>query len=322
MTVSLVRCLAIVAAVAAIAGAQGPIRGPMMGWVWDARQEALRPILGIAGSSVLGKPADLGFAVKAAVVSGRQEFALVLGGEERAGYVVDLRGAAPVAQRLDDVTGGASSLTLSPKGNSGSLWYADAKRLVVLTGLGTSAVTKAALDLTNEGAPTLTAVSDDGALVLAGFPEGDTLVAIDRDGNRTRLSQPVVARAVTFLEESHDAVFSSADGVWLARSIPAVTELTRIVEGDSFGAVAGLDGRRILVVNTSNATVNEVNVTDLAMRTADCPCTPTGLIRMINGGVFRLNEVSGDPLWLVEVSEAGMRTVFVPPDPAEPGTEG
>ena len=44
--------------------AQDPIRGPMLGWVWDARQESIRPILGIAGSSLMGKAADLGVTVK------------------------------------------------------------------------------------------------------------------------------------------------------------------------------------------------------------------------------------------------------------------
>jgi hypothetical protein len=34
-----------------------------------------------------------------------------------------------------------------------------------------------------------------------------------------------------------------------------------------------------------------------------------------------LNEVSRGPLWLVEISDSGLRTVFVPPDPSDPELE-
>lgn len=48
--------------------------------------------------------------------------------------------------------------------------------------------------------------------------------------------------------------------------------------------------------------------------TVQCPCAPTNLTRMPGGVIFRLNEVSNGPLWLVEVEDSGLRAVFVPPD--------
>ncbi|MBI4907753.1 MAG: hypothetical protein HY820_29285 [Acidobacteria bacterium] len=331
MTVSLMRKIALAAAFAAIASvpivsvpimsAQGPIRGPMLGWVWDARQQSIRPILGITGSSVLGKSADLGFVVKAAAISGGKEFAFVLGGDEKAPYFVDLRDVTPAVKLLEEIPSGAKSLTLSPKGGSGALWFEETNKLLLLTGLGTESIVRQELDLTNEGAPAAIAVSDDGTLVLVSYPDVPALIAIDRDGNRTRLPQETAVRAMTFLEDSHDAVYSTTEGVLLAKEIPAVTEVSNVAEGDSYGPVALLDARRVLMINTTTAAVTEVNVETAETRSAECPCTPTGLNRMINGGIFRLNEVSGDPLWLVEVSDSGLRTVFVPPDPAEPQTE-
>lgn len=302
----------------ALACAQGPIRGPMVGWVWDSRQEAIRPILGITGSSVLGKAVDLGFAVKYAAISGRQESALILGGDQRTVYLVDLRGVTPDVQRLE-VTSGASSLTRSPRGSSAALWFADTNKLLLLSGLG-STVAATELDLSLEGAPAAIAISDDGTMVLAAYPDVPLLLAIDKDGNRTKVVPDVAVRAVTFLEDSHDAAFTSPAGLHLIRSVPAVSELTLVSTGDTFAAVSPLDPRRVLLIDGTESVV-EVNVESGAVRQAQCPCNPTVLNRMSSTGTFRLNEVSSDPLWLVEISESGLRTVFVPPDPTDPGTE-
>src|SRR5437016_1771530 len=58
-------------------GARGGLRGPVIGYVFDPSVHAIRPINGIPGSSALGQPLGLPFAVGEAAFSPRGDFALV-----------------------------------------------------------------------------------------------------------------------------------------------------------------------------------------------------------------------------------------------------
>src|SRR5262249_2231200 len=112
-----------------------------------------------------------------------------------------------------------------------------------------------------------------------------------------------------------DALISADDGAFLWRG----GAIQRIWQGTA-GPVTALDSSRALIVDAGTQSVIEVNWDTGESLTTDCPCSPTSLTRM-RGGVFRLNEVSGAALWLVEVLDSGLRTVFVPPDASDPVTE-
>ena len=169
--------------------------------------------------------------------------------------------------------------------------------------------------------PEAVAVSDSGELVLATFGEAAKVLVFDASGNRWALSKETPVKAVAFLEETRDAVLAAEDGVFLVREVGAEATFERIAEVASAGAVAGLDRNRFLVVDSSVQSVVEVNVDAGSTRDAQCPCAPKLLTRMAGANVFRLNDVSSGPLWLVEVQESGLRTIFVPPDPSEPELE-
>jgi hypothetical protein len=295
--------------------AQDPIRGPMLGWVWDSRQESIRPILGIAGSSVLGTAADLGFAVKFASISGNQEYAFALGGDAREAMAVDLRPAVPTFTPI------ANRAALSPRGNSAVLWYTDTNKLAILGGLPRNGVLLREIDLSVEGPPGAIAVNDDGSLVLAAFPETKSVMVFDPDGNRWKLPKESAVTALVFVDNSRDALIAAEDGVFLATDVSSNSAFRSISTIASAGALAALDARRILVVDASIQAVVEVTVDSGDSRSVQCPCAPTGLVRMSGNGIFRLNEVSRGPLWLVEISDSGLRTVFVPPDPSDPELE-
>lgn len=301
--------------------AQDPIRGPMLGWVWDARKETIRGILGIAGSSVMGPGLDLGAAVKFAAIAGKNETAMVLLGDEREAALVDMKPATAETRRLDDVPPGAEQVVLSPQGSAAVLLYKEPRRMIVVGGLPLTPERKVELDLEGEGMPDLLAVSDDGGTVLAGYKEPAKTLVFDSAGNRWPVPKESPVKALAFLAESRDALIAAEDGVYLARDVNAEATLELISEVSTAEAVAALDGKHILVVDSSVQSVVEVNVEAGSTRDAQCPCAPKMLTRMTNSNVFRLNEVSNGPLWLVEVQESGLRTIFVPPDPIEPELE-
>lgn len=301
--------------------AQEPIRGPMLGWVWDSQKESIRGILGIAGSSVLGKGLDVGDAVKFAAISGNQEYALILLGESRTPMFVDLRDAIPFAATLDGAAAGGTRVILSPRGNSAAVWYEDAKKMTVIGGLRSSPAVMRDIDFTNEGTPAAMAISDDGIYLLASYPDAPdapALLMVDGDGNRFKLPKDVAVRAVAFRDGLSDAILAGDDGVFVATGLPAGPTFQQVSDSVSVTSVAASDGAKVLLVDGNAQTVVELNVDSGESRTAQCPCSPSGLVRMTNSVIFRLNEVSSGPLWLLEIQDSGLRTVFVPPDPSEP----
>lgn len=296
------------------------IRGPMLGFVWDARLESIRPVLGIAGSSVLGASIALDFPVKRAVISPNQDFALAAGGDERRIRLVDLRPAAPVARAVDGLPDNADRIHLSPRGNAAAVVYTEAKKVIVLTGLPDQTTVQREIDLSVEEIPPVLALSDGGGLLLAGYPETKTVLVIDDNGNRTKYAEDLLVRAASFLEGRPDAILALEQGVRLVRDLNGSRTEQMIYEAGPVVAVASLsEGRRALLVDDPAAKIVEVDLNGGASRSVDCPCIPTVVSRMTTG-IFRLNEVSRSPLWLLEVQESGIRTLFVPPDPSDAET--
>lgn len=300
----------------------GQIRGPMLGWVWDSRQESIRPVLGITGSSVLGKGIDLGAAVKHASISGSQEFAIYVAGDNRAAMLVDLRPVDTPSRALEGIAEGAVKTVLSPRGEAALFLYEDPKMIRVVRGLPSEPVLAREIDLSVEGLPVdpadeahpvRWAVSDDGDLVALGYPERKQVMLIDEQSNRIVLPQELVAQSLNFLEKSRNLLIAARDGVHLVHGAPANIEFQKVWE-TAASVAAAWEGGRILLVDPAIESVVEVNVGDGSLRVAQCPCSPTAIVRMSGRGVFRLNEVSADPLWLLEIQESGLRTVFVPPD--------
>ncbi|MBI3209740.1 MAG: hypothetical protein HYZ37_12695 [Candidatus Solibacter usitatus] len=304
----------LMAALAWPGAAQSPIRGPLLGWAWDSRTETLRPILGITGSSLLGKSLDVGAAVKHAAVASGQDVALAILGDHRTVARVHLK--ADVANAVfEEIPDGAGSVVLSTSESAALVWHPLLNRIYVVTGWRTSAPPVWWVKSEAVGSAVSMAVSDDGEFVLAISAEGSVSL-LERSGARV-LWEGMGARGAAFLENSRTALIASATGVWVARDLPAWSDPVLLRDGESWGTVAAIDGQRALLTDRGSQSVLEVNLATGEVRSAQCPCMPAALSRLNGDGVYRLNELGGGPLWLAEISEAGIRTVFVPPDPPE-----
>jgi hypothetical protein len=299
---------------------QEPIRGPMLGWVWDGHQESIRPILGIVGSSVLGKPLALDFPVKFAAIAGRQEFALALGGEGREAFFIDLRGVDPQVRKLE-APAGARRILLSPRATAAVLVLEEPYRLAVIGGLDKQPALLRELDLSVEGAPAALAVSDDGSLVVATYPESNAVRVLDASGNRWKAPKEGKVSHAAFLENSRDLLLAADDGVYRIRDLADNATVQQVSTIATSGAVAAIDGQNMLLINGENQSVVELNLESGVSRSVQCPCDPKHLVRMSRGALFRLNEYNRSALWLVEINEGGLRTLFVPPDPSDPVEE-
>src|SRR5438477_3374125 len=71
------------------------IHGPVLGFVQDRGGEVIRPIFGVLGASLLGPPLVLDSAVRNAIISPNQDYAIAVRTDDAAAVVIHLDGDSP-----------------------------------------------------------------------------------------------------------------------------------------------------------------------------------------------------------------------------------
>src|SRR6266542_3400814 len=148
------------------------VTGPVAGFVLDSAQHALRPILGVPGSSYLG--AAVIQAVDRAAVSPDGRSVLMISGG-RLLLVSGLRGAAPAALPIETIEG-IDRIAWSPNGALAAIYSSAARQAVILRDLANTPAGGAPIRF--EDAVTALAISSGGDLVV-GSESGVFLLAAD-----------------------------------------------------------------------------------------------------------------------------------------------
>lgn len=291
--------------------AQDAIQGPVTGWLWDHQNEAMRPVLGIPGASILGANLESGVTL-AKAASDQRSYSLGIGAEDRQAYLQLFRSKEP-AQWLKSVPAGADRFVLSPSGDSAIFYYADSVKLALVTGLPANPRLVREIELTAEGEPASFAVNDGATVMLLAYPADRTTLVVDSDGNRWKLNRDGAVQSLTFADQSSDALIADDRGVWLIRNVNGSPEERQLFEGDTAYAAVSAD-RRHVVAAARNGRIHVIALDGTDVRTLECACEPTRLTRMAGGSVFQLNEAGDHPVWLVDLNSAEPRTVFVPAD--------
>jgi len=295
--------------------------------VFDEAAGALRPIWGIAGSSTLGDPLPLGVTLKSAVVSPSQDYALALAGHDTEVRLVRI-GQSNIVQLkpLPDANRAPDRIVISPTGSAAAFYYysgRSAGRIIVMNGFPAAPNISARISLTRVSAPTALAVSDDGAVVLAGA--GHLVIALTEAGEIPLTSSLGSVASLAFIT-GHDALI--ADGakneVYLVRGADGAGVVS-LLAGPAqeiaapVSVAASSDGLTAFVANSKTSSVVILDLAGAAQRKSiSCRCQLTGLDRLANGSLFRLNEVSSKPIWLLDASPTrAARVLFVPPAPLD-----
>jgi DNA-binding beta-propeller fold protein YncE len=315
-------CGMVLAASGLLYGQQGSLTGPLAGFVFDGAGRVLRPVQGVPGASLLGDPVSFGFDLAAVYVSPHQDTAFVVGADQSL-HLFRLNAGAPTELSLGGIAGAPQQVVFSQSGTAAALLTAGTAQ--VLTGLpnaptlaGAIAVPMAAQAPARSrtaAAPAQSwALSDDGTYLLTVFGGSARLLSIQ--GQNRSLLPAQAGALVAFAAGGYDAaVMDSVTGLTLVRDA-AGTAGTQVLAtpDDGLAGPAGLafsqDGKTLYV---ASATAQSVAVFNLAAgsRTAiGCACTPATLVPM--GNVFRLTELTGAPLWLLDSGASTPRTVFVP----------
>ncbi|MBM3776331.1 MAG: hypothetical protein FJW37_14390 [Acidobacteria bacterium] len=286
--------------------AQSSLSGPVLGVVFESGR-GLRPVRGIAGASTLGELLDLGLEIFSAAVSPTHKHALISTGDPR--QLVAARLDRPEIVPIEGGVGAPDVVVFSPGGKAAALRELRSGRVQLLTGLPEAPVVAREIAAAETWGPM--AVSDDGSLLVA---EGGSLILYSQQEEPRPIAVLGAISGLAFRPGSLDALVADDRHVYMLRNGTEVAPVAAAVAGAVGVAFAGAD--RAVVAGSSG----ELAVLDLAAGTATslaCECAPTGLARMSNAAVFRLNEPSSKPMWLLDLSGAEPRALFVPPDAPE-----
>jgi hypothetical protein len=339
--------VALVLCSTSIAAAQSSISGPSLGVIYDAADQAIRPVWGIPGSSTVGSRIDTGFAITAAAISPAQDYALAVSSDGSLKLLI----FAAAGLSIQNVNSAATPdrMVLSPAGSSAILYYKSAASVQVVSGLPNSVKFGPPIDISAlPHAPDVFAISDDAAVVLAGVMESVTrapirrlqagrpvpssgeLFLIPQDGNASRSIRRVRhASAIAFFKKSHDVVIaddaassvtmvSDAGGatapVWTFADEGLRAPDSVQVSADNKGILAGSSQGQVLAMLDSGG-ANAVFV--------PCACAPTVVRPLSVASIYQVTEAHSGLLWILDSNPMNPRVLFVPvPSDSDPVVAG
>jgi hypothetical protein len=319
--------LPLLVAAAACAGSE-PLAGPITGFVFDAKSQTIRPIQGLPGASLLGTAVTLPFSLRQAEIApgGRFALAAVQGDDDRVHLVADLDRADTRIHRLD--TPMSERITFSANGASAVLWNPQSDRFRVISGMPERPELKTPFSIPGlPGSMTAVAVTDDGTALLVSVSDGERkggLYRVSTDGGETPQADFLLSLeqgvAITFLNGDREAIAADAGSarVFHIRDLAGAREVLLLAgAGDGVDKPAAIsqtvDGRRILVVNTGSRNILMIDLSGgEAMRTISVPLGPTRCDRMLSASVFRLNDGTQGPLYLLDLEDGSGVSFFVP----------
>ena len=304
-------------------GAQ--ISPPVLGYVFDPSVSGLRPIWGVLGSSMVGAPLDTrGIRLSMAAVSPQQDYALGTGEHDNQILLLGLDQNPVTMVVLATSESAIERVVFSPMGKSVVLVPKDRQSLWLISGLPTSPRVLDRVGLSGFGGilgPL--GVRDDARQVILTVKDenGDAVYAVDSKGEMHGLARLGKIAAVTYMRQGNDALLADAGTseilrvreaglrvetlAMLPRGGEEIRPVALAISDDSQRVFIAAEGRsQLYVLSLQNGQVSRVPFSG----------TATGLNRLNGNSVFRLNEVSDEPLLVLngELTEPGVAFVPVP----------
>lgn len=285
---------------------------PVMGFVFDATQQDLRPLVGIPGASLVGASLDAGFAV-AAVAAFRSDYLIAAEAGTGRLRILRYRGGRLSAQSLAETGPPPDRIFLSPSGTAAALYYASSGVLRIFTGLPDSPAPAA--ETAFDGGLTAFALSDDGRAAVAQLADGGGTWLIGPGGERTPLLTAEPLEVVAFRPGGQDAAAAGRDQrILLISAATAQISLTPARRSDSSLPVAAAfaaDGKRVFFAG-GEGLIESTPLDGESSATVSCACSPSGLYPLNGTELYRLTDASDQPLLVFDGATLPGRVLFVP----------
>jgi hypothetical protein len=317
-------CVGLIGAMGAVVSVEGQtLNGPRLGFTPNVSGSVISPIIGIPGASLMTDHLALDTAIRAAVISPKQDYALALRSDDAQPVAIDLTGTLPQTIVISGARQAPALIALSPSGSAAATFDAESKTIQVITGLPQTPQIAHEFNL---GADAVRAtslhVSDDGSVALIKLMgvDGTGLWALSASGSISRLpiDQPAAA---TFFTNRNDAIVSDnasqstfiiMDAGGAATQVP----LTAAIDGmQTFSSIAASDdGSRVFLADANSGNIALVDVQTRQATVVDCGCQPSGFYRMNGRSVFRLMDASANAISVLDASGSQPRIVLVAPN--------
>lgn len=294
------------------------VSGPVLGYVWDAEIQRLRPLLGTPGAAIAGERVRSSNQITLARASHGNSVVVIAAGSGSAGILDPESGTI---RELTGVRRGAEHLELSPEGTAAAFYFPQDRLIQVVSGLPIRPSAPADISLTPLRNPLQQfTVSDDGAIVLCLEGEHDrrdaapAAVALSRSGDLNRILLSGTVNAAAFRARSHDALLAGATEVVWVRDVVAGAR-TQVRHGSLTPTVVAFspDGHRALLADHAAGLVAVVDLRqDTPPEILPCDCNPISLLRLSGGAAYALTEYSRSPLRLLDLSGERPRVTSVP----------
>jgi hypothetical protein len=285
--------------------------GPQLGYLWDAADQTLRPVLGTPGSSQLGQSVTTAGLYVNGAGSARSGLALLQSANGSLSWMTLPNGSAQVIAGAS--FSGAAQIVFSPSGTSAVLFSPGGASVLLVSGLGPAAQVQSLA----APAALLSAAVSDTAQVAAVSGSGPLSVAL-LTGNHSTLGSLASFGGLGFLPGSDDLLLAdSGTGVVTvirhSSTAPAAQGFTSASIQAPVAVAASLDGRWVVVANGGDPSTVRL---DLSGATAPlriaCACQPALLTPLMGNAVFSLTALTATPNYVVDASAAAPRTVFIP----------
>ncbi len=304
-----------------IFGAQlGP---PVLGYVFDSGVSGLRPIWGVLGSSTVGAPLDTGgIRLSLAAVSPGQDYALGVREHDNQIMLLSLD-QNPAAVTVLATSGSAiERAVFSPRGESVVLVPKNRESLWLISGLPHSPRILNRVGLSGfPGVIGPLAVRDDGQQVILAMQEGDgdAVYAGDSKGEMHGVARLGKITAIEYMRQGNDVLLADAGTSQILRireadlKVETLAALTSGGEGLRPVALAvSDDNQRLFIAAEGQGQLYVLSLQNGQVVHLAFSGKATGLNRLKGNSVFRLNELSGEPLLVLNGELSEPEVAFVP----------
>jgi hypothetical protein len=285
--------------------------GPQLGYLWDAADATLRPVLGVPGSSQLGQPLTTAGVYVAAAASARSSIALL---QAANGTISSMTVPQGAAQAITGATvSGVAQIAFSPSGLNAVVYKPGTASLLLLSGLSGNPQVQT---LPVPSSLVAATVSDTAQVAIASG-RGPLSIALVTT-NTTSLAAMAAFGGFTFLPHGNDLVLAdSATAVVTvirnASTSPAPQSFTSNLIKTPLAVAGSADGLWVVVANGADPSTVRLDLTGAtAPLRIPCACQPSQLTAFNGNAVFSLTPIGTTTSWLVDASTPQPRSVFIP----------
>jgi hypothetical protein len=287
--------------------------------VWSSNDQALHPLLGIAGSATIGAAENPGVALSQAFALNGTRF-IGTSDSNSLELSINLATSPAAVVAIPGAPANPWSVAASRSATTAALYYPVQQRVLLVTGLPSTPKVAQIVDVSsiNQDLARM-AVSDDGSLLLysVSMNERDSLFAWSSTSGHRLVT---IADAVSdiAIAPNGDAIVADAKANEIfAISNPKGSAVRQVLNADqtqlsSPGGVTVTSSGLIYVANAGTSTILTLDSSGRQLRTYACTCALTRFFPL-KDSVYGLSQKTDSTLYLLETGADSDRVLFVPP---------